>query len=105
MPCGGQGGETIFLKKVQIPPCGDTHLCGILCGDKGKEGKKETMPNQRKKDKKGISVYVPDKIKAALAAESKRRGIPMSELVTEFYKTALEKLGYDLSTTGDTSHE
>lgn len=55
------------------------------------------MPNQRKKDKRGISVYVSDKIKAALVAEAERRGVHMSELVTEIYRLELERLGYDLT--------
>lgn len=55
------------------------------------------MPNQRKKDKRGISVYVPSAIKNALAEEAERRGVPMSELITELYRAELERLGYNLN--------
>lgn len=55
------------------------------------------MPNKRKKTKRGISVYVPDKIKDALVAEAERRGVHMSELVTEIYRAELERLGYNLN--------
>lgn len=55
------------------------------------------MPNQRKKTKRGISVYVPSEIKRALATEAARRGIRMSVLVTELYRAELERLGYNLT--------
>ena len=58
------------------------------------------MPNQRKKGKKGISVYVPEDIKNALVHEAERLGIPMSELVTRIYRDALEQRGYQI-TKGD----
>ena len=55
------------------------------------------MPNKRNKNKRGISVYVPNPIKDALVAEAKRRGVPMSELVTEFYRAELSRLGYKVN--------
>ena len=55
------------------------------------------MPNQRKKDKRGISVYVPRTIKNALVEEAEKRGVPMSELITELYRAELERLGYNLN--------
>ena len=55
------------------------------------------MPNKRNKDKRGISVYVPNQIKDALVAEAERRGVPMSELVTEIYRAELSRLGYNIN--------
>ena len=55
------------------------------------------MPNQRKKGKKGISVYVPEDIKNALVHEAERLRIPMSELVTRIYRDALEQRGYKIT--------
>ena len=54
------------------------------------------MPNKRNKDKCGISVYVPSKIKDALT-EADRRSVHMSELVTDIYREKLGDLGYDVS--------
>ena len=61
------------------------------------------MPNQRKRTKRGISVYVPDTIKEALVAEAARRGVHMSELVTEIYRAELLRLGYDLNPEKETN--
>ena len=61
------------------------------------------MPNQRKKDKRGISVYVPRTIKNALVEEAEKRGVPMSELITELYRAELERLGYNLKGMSDAS--
>jgi len=55
------------------------------------------MPNQRDKNKSGISVYVPDEIKDALKTEAHKRNLPMSEFVTDIYRDKLSELGYDLS--------
>lgn len=55
------------------------------------------MPNKRDKDKCGISVYVPSKIKDALKTEADRRSVHMSELVTDIYREKLGNLGYDVS--------
>ena len=54
------------------------------------------MPNQRKKTKRGISVYVPEEIKDALRAECMRRGVTLARLVTEIYRSELRKLGYTI---------
>lgn len=54
------------------------------------------MPNQRNKNKSGISVYVPDEIKDALKTEAQKRNLPMSELVTNIYRDKLSELGYDI---------
>lgn len=54
------------------------------------------MPNKRKNDKCGISVYVPSEIKKALKAEANRIGKPMSELITELYREKLVELGYEI---------
>ena len=59
------------------------------------------MPNQRKKGKKGISVYVPEDIKNALVHEAERLSIPMSELVTRIYRDALEQRGYQITKSFD----
>lgn len=55
------------------------------------------MPNQRKKGKKGISVYVPEAIKNALVQEAKKQGVPMSDLITRIYRDALTERGYNLA--------
>ncbi len=52
------------------------------------------MPNKRSKDKRSVSVYVPAEVKEALESESRRLGVPMSELITRFYRDALEQRGY-----------
>lgn len=54
------------------------------------------MPNQRDKNKCGISVYVPLQIKDALMTEASRRKQPMSRLITEIYSDTLNELGYDI---------
>lgn len=54
------------------------------------------MPNQRKKGKKGISVYVPEAIKDALVQEAEKQGVPMSELITKIYRDALSQRGYNM---------
>ena len=51
------------------------------------------MPNVRASNKRGISVYVPDEIKAALANEALARGIPLSQLVTQIYVEAIKHFG------------
>lgn len=55
------------------------------------------MPNQRHKDKKGISVYVPTEIKDALTQEAEMLGMPMSELITRIYRDALVQRGYKIN--------
>ena len=54
------------------------------------------MPNQRKKGKKGISVYVPEAIKNALVQEAEKQGVPMSDLITRIYRDALMQRGYKI---------
>ena len=61
------------------------------------------MPNKRKNDKCGISVYVPSEIKKALMAEAARSGKPMSELITEIYREKLVALGFKFEKTGGSS--
>lgn len=56
-----------------------------------------TMPGQRNSDKRGMSVYVPSDIKDAIEAESKKQGVPMSVLVTRFYRSKLRSLGYSIA--------
>lgn len=58
------------------------------------------MPNKRKHDKCGISVYVPSEIKRALKAEADRIGKPMSELITQIYREKLVGLGYKIEKEG-----
>ncbi len=55
------------------------------------------MPNQRDKNKCGISVYVSLQIKDALMTEASRRKQSMSRLITEIYSDKLNELGYDVS--------
>ena len=55
------------------------------------------MPNQRHKDKRGISVYVPTEIKDALTQEAEAQGVPMSELIIRIYRDALSQRGYKVN--------
>lgn len=44
-----------------------------------------------------MSVYIPSDIKSAIEAEAKKQGVPMSVLVTRFYRDKLRSLGYDIA--------
>ena len=54
------------------------------------------MPNQRKKSKKGISVYVPGIVHDSLRAEAEKIGITLSEYVTRLYREELKRRGYKI---------
>jgi hypothetical protein len=59
------------------------------------------MPNQRHKDKVIVSVYIPSELKAELRAEARRRGVPVSVIVTEFYVKGLQDRGMRINEKGE----
>ncbi len=59
------------------------------------------MPNQRHRDKVGLSVYIPVSLKAELKAEANRRNVPLSTIVTEFYVKGLQARGIKINDKGE----
>lgn len=55
------------------------------------------MPNQRSKEKKGVSVYVPGIVHDSLQAEAEKLGITLSDYVTQIYRDELKRRGYKLN--------